>query len=664
MAKIPKMLLPALTLVLAPVTYAQKKTTAPKAAPIKVLKRVNVPAEKVFEHKDFTAVIPAAKTFAPVAYKTQKSAPIEKIPEDLKLKPVDKIAKAIVREKDVSAVPAVKPFEFIADINLKEPQPKTKNLIEISPDEHKMIQAMIFVEYHKRYDLAMPLFVELMENSAFKHQATYQYAETALVEKLYSEFREKMLEAARASKDPAIKRLAIESLVKNMQVLQTSDIEEIEPMVKALDIDTAPYPAYLLKKAKFYSEKGDLKEVEAAVLMIPSEATEYNEATLLKALFDYRRGSPDSAITNLEILWPKVEDNKKDKVRNLAALTLARIYFQKGDYKTALKYFETVHKSSGEWLQAMVEQSWTQILANDNEGAAGNMFTLHTEYFKRTYAPESYVIRTVGYLNLCQYGDGMSVLEDLNRKYKSVHDKLAGFQKNNKTPGAYYELVISFLTNPKQDNYQGVDKAFAMELAHHPSYINIQQQINVYEDEISQFNKTTIDLIRKERETRLEMIKAKNDWAAAQRDPKKSDAAPALESKYLAKYVEHAIFSRARNGIKKVREAAIARITKEENALRQKAAKNLQARYSELVASLKNLVGQQEILAYEIYSGAGEHIRYQMAGGEANKEKQPASVEDKSKYKWKFKGEMWDDEIGHYRSSLKNVCPQENKESI
>ena len=51
-----------------------------------------------------------------------------------------------------------------------------------------------------------------------------------------------------------------------------------------------------------------------------------------------------------------------------------------------------------------------------------------------------------------------------------------------------------------------------------------------------------------------------------------------------------------------------------------------------------------------------------MAGGEANKtDKQPASLtpDDKDNYAWKHKGEVWDDEIGHYRSSLKNVCPQE-----
>jgi ribonuclease HI len=31
------------------------------------------------------------------------------------------------------------------------------------------------------------------------------------------------------------------------------------------------------------------------------------------------------------------------------------------------------------------------------------------------------------------------------------------------------------------------------------------------------------------------------------------------------------------------------------------------------------------------------------------------------KVKWNFKGEIWEDEIGHFRSSLENVCPKEEE---
>ena len=189
--------------------------------------------------------------------------------------------------------------------------------------------------------------------------------------------------------------------------------------------------------------------------------------------------------------------------------------------------------------------------------------------------------------------------------------------------------------------------------------MSVQKQINNYEDENSRFNQITIDLIRKERSARLDMLKAKNDFSAAKREG--SDDAGLLERKFLALAVEHLIYSRAKDGIKKMREKALVRLDTEETSLRLKAASTLQNRYQLFTATLDNLIDQKEVLAYEIYSGAGDHIRFQMAGGEVNQNKTSATLapEEDNSYKWKHKGEVWEDEIGHYRSSLKNVCPAE-----
>lgn len=637
---------------------AQAQST--KTAASKAIPKLNVKAEEYFNPAKLVLQLPAQKNYIDLQLNAKKSPDLVVVPTDIKLMSVDPV-KVIVSPESIAQIPLVKALDFVADPLITEPQTNLKNLVEIKPDEFKMIQALIFLDYQKKYDLAMPLFVELMGHPEYKNQAIFHYAQTALGLKLFSEFREKMIQVSKEAKDPTIKKLAIETIVKNIQHLQVSDIELIEPLAKTFEVDTINYPAYLLKKAKYYSAKGNLVEFESALLMIPSTASEYNEGTLLKAVLNYRRGDLDTALQTLEFLWPTIEVAKKDQIRNLTALTLARLYFQKAEYKTAYKYYLSVDKSSGQWLQSMVEQAWTQILAGDNEGAAGNMFSLHTDFFQKAYAPDTYVVRTVGYLNLCQYGDGVHVLEDLNKKYKSISDKLETYQKNNKDPLSYYDLVKTFLKNSKQDEFDGVPRSFVVELARHPNYMNFQTQINNYEDENNRFNKLTIDLIRKEREARLQMLKAKNEYAQAGRDGKKGDGLLSLEKKFLARGVEHLIYSRAREGIKKMREAAVARLLLEENKLRGQAAKNLQARFTDLVGTLNHLVDQQEVLTYEIYSGAGEHIRFQMAGGETNPDRAQASLtpDDKENYKWKFKGEVWDDELGHYRSSLKNVCPKD-----
>jgi hypothetical protein len=627
---------------------------------VKNIPQLDIGEEKQIEADEYQVQIPEKNNLKVSELRKKQSPKTIEIPTDLNLGQVSTSAKKITSLESVVQVPLVKDLEFIPDPLIAETKPEVTNLVEIKPDEFKMLQALIFLEYQNKYDLAMSLFVELMDVPQFRAQALYHYAETARAQKLSSEFRQKMIQVTTETKDNALKKMAVESLIKNISDLEISDIGLIDPLAEAFQIETSTNSAYLLKKAKYYSEKGNLGEFENALVLIPMTSPEYHEATLLKAVFNYRQGQVDAAILDLEGLWPMIENQKKDQVRNLAALTLARLYFQKGDYKSAYKNYLHIDKSSGQWLQGMVEQAWTQVLAGDNEGAAGNMFSLHTDFFKKAYAPDTYIVRTVGYLNLCQYGDGLNVLDDLKKKYSSINEKLKGFQTENKESIKYYDLVKLWMKNTNLEEVDGVPRAFIVELARHPSYMSAQKQINNYEDENSRFNKITIDLIRKERAARLEMLKAKNALSAARRDGKKNTTD--LEKKFLAVGVEQVIYSRAREGIKKMREAAVARLQKEENSLRLKVALNLQKRYKQFTASLDNLIDQKEVLSYEIYSGAGEHIRFQMAGGEIKDDRAPANITptEKDSYSWKHKGEVWEDEIGHYRSALKNVCPSED----
>ena len=629
---------------------------------VKEIPVLDIGEEREIKSQDYKPNLPAAKQYSLKEFRKNQS------PEFIKINPeLTKYFKAGETKKfAVNAavnLPVVTPLKAFPVYSLVEPTEQLQNLVEIKPEEYKMVQALIFNDYHKKYDLAMSLFVELMDVPQYKQQATYHYAVTALSQKLFSEFRHKMIKVASEATDPALKKLAIESLVKNIKLLEVSDIGKIDPLVYGEDIDTALFPAYLLKKAKYDLDRGNLGEVEESLSLIQTTAPEYKEGVLLKAVFNYRQGQVDVAIQDLEILWPLIENEKKDSVRNLAALTLARLHFQKSNYAEAYKNYLRVDKSSGQWLQSMVEQAWTQVLSGDNIGAAGNMFALHTNYFQKAYAPETYIVRTVGYLNLCQYGDGVTVLGDLKKKYASIYSNIKSFQKKSGDDMKYYDLIKTWMKNVNANEVEGLPRSFVVELARHPSYMLVQKQINNYEDENSRFNKITVDLIRNERTARLEMLKAKNAYTAAKNQKKSSSDVQAAEKKYLALGTEHAIYAKARDGIKKMREAAVERLVLEKKTLVTKASHNLKARYGQFASVLENLIDQNEVLSYEIYSGAGEHIRYQMAGGEAQEKETRNLAAEKSKngYEWKFKEEVWDDEIGHFRSSLKNVCPKDEE---
>src|SRR3989344_1210373 len=626
---------------------------------IKNIPKLDIGEEKEIEAADSDLNLPASREFKAMTAQPRVSPPLLKIPQTALL-PVQQTRK-LASEFNIEKIPTVKQLDIVPEPLVVTSEVALQNLVEIKPDEYKMLQALIFLEYQKKYDLAMSLFVELMDTKEFRSQALYHYALTAYGLGLYSEFRHKMIQVSQETKDLHLKKMAVEQLAKNVGTLENSDIALIDPLVESFDIDITSNEKYLLRRAKYFSEKGDLGQLENSLIFISEKSPLYPEASLLKAIFNYRQGKVDMAIADLENSWPIIEDKKRDQVRNLTALTLARLYFQKGDYKSSYKTYLKIDKSSPSWLQAMVEQAWTQILAGDNEGAAGNMFSMHTDFFRKAYAPDTYIVRTVGYLNLCQFGDGVNVLNDLKKRYSSIQERLEAYQKTSKEPVRYYELVKTWLRNTNVDEVDGLPRAFIVELARHPHFTSVQKQINNYEDENLKFNKIAIDLIRKEREARLKMLQAKNEFLALKRKGVTDSSLQKKEKEFLAVGVEHMIISRAREGIKKMRLSAIARLDKEKDSLRLKAAKNLQGRFDTFVASLGNLVDQNEVLSYEIYSGAGEHIRFQMAGGEINKrESASLAPDEKQSYKWKFKGEVWEDELGHYRSSLKNVCPADD----
>ena len=206
-----------------------------------------------------------------------------------------------------------------------------------------------------------------------------------------------------------------------------------------------------------------------------------------------------------------------------------------------------------------------------------------------------------------------------------------------------------------------VPRSFVAELAVHPSFTNYQQRINNFDDENNRFLKLTADFAAKDAQIKQRIATAKNELQTLKNQRASSQALHQNEIKTLIAELELQIVTRNKEIIKKVRVLSQQQLEKEKTTFRNLAAGAVKERYVELKQTLGKLLEQEEVLAYEVYSGAGEHIRYQMADGKID-DRTPASLtpEEKKSYKWKFRGEVWEDEIGHYRSSLKNVCPHDD----
>jgi tetratricopeptide (TPR) repeat protein len=581
-------------------------------------------------------------------------------------------AKEITGKNAIQNVPDLKIMNEVADPNLElvEAKPEMQPLEEMKPNDYKMLQALIFLEYQKNYELALGLFSELMEDPEYRTEAWYNYALTAKGLGINSEFRMGMIKVATDAKSKEWQEKAVRQLVDNIAILKVSDVKYVDPLITKYDIDTTQNETYQMFRAKYYLEAGQLGMVEDSLIFIGEKSTNYPEATMITALSLYRQGKVDEAIVTLNRLLELTDGDKKGLIRNVGALTLGRMYFQKGAYKESFQAYLKVEKSNPMWLQAMTEQAWTQVMAEDYEGAAGNMFSLHTDFFKNAFAPESYTVRTVGYLNLCQYGDGIQILTEMKKKFAPLKGKLSSYQAaNDKVPAHYYETIKAWMKNVNRKEVDGLPRPFIVEMARHPSFTVPQMEINTTEDEISRFNKVTLTLLEREKAVMRKAGEAGKEISEIRKklidDSKSSSLQESLASatkRQMSFKIQQFIAQKARTSIKKLREMGIARMEKEKSELREQAGLALKNRMTQLAGGLNRVLEQNEVLAYELYSGAGEHIRYQMAGGNITEKERPElKVEADKSLNWKFQGEIWEDEVGHYRSSLKNVCPKEDK---
>lgn len=649
----------------------QKKVVNGKVSNIIVssIPRLDIGSEPVLEAPAFSPLrLPSSTNEQPKLKTTtvRTSPPLI----DFKLKPYTEVVQApkVVAENDAfQKIPDVSMLNPFPTTQPKQPHVELKDLIDMKPNDYKLLQALIFLEIQQNYEMAMGLFAELIDDSKHRVESLYNYALTAKGLGLNSEFRQYMVKVTQESKDKLWQERATKSLVENITVLEKTDIAIIDPLVAKFDVDVTRNDEYQITRAKYYSDIGKLGEMENALLFIDEKSKRYPDALLLNALFNYRQNKVTEATLYLDKLMDTTKGNKRLELRSVGALTLARMQFQQGQYKEAFKSYLLVDKSNPLWLQAMVESAWTQILSQDYEGAAGNMFSLHTDFFKNAFAPESYVVRTVGYLNLCQYGDGIQVLSQMKKKYSPWQEKLSSYQKAHPKTTDYYETLKTWVNNSDMKEIDGLPRSFIVELARHPAFTTVQSQINSYEDEISKFNAVALNMIKLDRQLSQKMRDAQSELGNVKRkvasvkpqglEAKKMSSA---ERKLIAYSIQQHIARKAKTSIKDLRTQGIARIEKEKESLKNQASKALKDRFTQLTSSLEKVLSQTEVLQYEVYAGAGEHIRYQMAGGDISEKERPElKVEKEKSLNWNFKGEIWEDEVGHYRSSLKNVCPSE-----
>lgn len=559
--------------------------------------------------------------------------------------------------------------------NVPAADPNVANADIVSDGEFKILESLLLLKSKETTPLSAGIAQPLLKNPETKEAAHEILGKGMNQLNIRVAGQEHFKELLKTDKNQTRAKRSLQSALNTFHTNDYDDAVFFAPHSIKLKLEDKDLKNLPLSLAKIAIEKKDLQNGWNAILRVPEDSKQAQDAQFLKALIYYRSNSVPEATKELESLLEKLKTqtfvNSKD-LKSLTAATLGQIYFQQGQYKKAFDTYRLVDQEHPLWLETLVESAWSQILLKDYEGAAGNMFSLHTNYFQGAYKPESYIVRTVGYLQLCQFGDALSVLKSFLGKYKYTQKQLNNYKKQNPN---HLEIVRDFLKAGTPKSFAGLPRSLLVEIARDPKFIENQKKLNEIEENAQAMAKLPSqlnDLDQKFHQAQIKYTQLLNELEGhikQSNNPSKRESLLAEKRNFERHIRKNELLRKIVLEAKKGLIAEVESFTPiwNEKKTKIKSIQNvvLQNSYQNLEKDLEHWLDQSELLFYEIHNGAGEHLRYQMATHN-NDKRAPASEKLKAIKKedrdllWSFDGEIWEDEIGHYRSSLKNVCPEES----
>lgn len=660
---------------------------------VEAIPRLRLPKEARFESEKFSLSADAKKTLqskflvtlqSPDELSTMELERLKKKPDLVRsamaMKKIE-IAKGRLDEATLKKLGLVlKPLGLSPETELK-----LAKYIPLTDDEFRFLSGLLLYQDGHQCAAAVGLFHSISNKPQWRAEANYFLAMCSKSLGLMTDFSDRVQKVFESGNGFYSHRLLKEIDWRTPNATTRGFGEALEAALKNPEVTNGQPPEVLATAAAMISESSAAAEKFKTALewakKVPDSHPRYLQSKFVEALAEYQIGSKKRALELQEELIrnPRTEESARE-FQGLIALNLARMYFQEQKYKEAHQAFLTVNKDHPLWLQGLSELGWAQLMAGDYEGAIGNMYSIHSPFFAAAYKPESFVIRTIGYLNLCQYGDAYRTLTVLEKEYRTMLTSIDSYEKSiGSFSDGRYGTVRRFLINFNQagrggseaKDVDGLPTQVIREIARQKDFINLQKALNRQVDEKAVYARIGSEIDRSLKEAQNKVTQSRKRVDQIRRNLASIRQKPALEpnrgpwqaeldselSRLNDRFFSVDLFNEAKKSVVQFNKEVVEGADRRGLDIKKKLETVVANRILKIRTDLSRFMDNNELLRYEVFAASGENIRFQVAGGEKSN-RIPATVIPKSKsLQWDFDGEYWEDEIGHYRSSLKNNCP-------
>ncbi len=652
---------------------------------VKAIPRLDIGVERTIKKTDFTVLDKKVALELPAKPKALPTPELvaQKEVTALTKVPVAVVAKAEPPKRGDFQLGQIVTQKKVDDISLMfaetRPLSELKDFKNISDDELLMLSGTLLYEKKTKCHMVAGLLNELANKPAFSEESNFYLGMCAHKMGFHSEAVTRLLRVLRAE-SPEFARESLTSLVEDLPRDHDQEVVEVIKNLKNKNFvaDEARDSMNFIMARNAHAHEAWGEAVSSAG-SVSEKSKHYADSRYYLGVAQFaQKKEKEAEKTLLELrAWLQKKGGANSNLEALVAINLGRILFMQERFQAAHDEYMKVPKDHPLWVQALIEEGWTQLSLDDAAGAIGNMYSLHSPYFKSVFMPESWVVRTIGYIDICQYGDAYRTLSRMELMHNNELIKVQNYMAASKEPLKYYSTVRNYIKANKSDvDVDGLPAQVIREIARQRGFLNAQNALNDLEDETAQYGLVyniikadQVDNSVKLKRTRDRLAKTKFDLANIKKHPdqerflnewsalKRNDEQLVLTYVYL-----EGLYEKARLGYLTMKSIGIARIDKEKDKLKVEAGHQLALHLKDVKKRLEQISEGNEFLRYEIFAGSGENIRYQVAGGATGETKRiPANIKPQKILNWEFDGEYWEDEIGSYRSALKNNCPNSNR---
>jgi tetratricopeptide (TPR) repeat protein len=141
----------------------------------------------------------------------------------------------------------------------------------------------------------------------------------------------------------------------------------------------------------------------------------HNKYLFKRALREIYDNRIDTAISLLKTVIGKLENG--DPLKDDARKTLARLYYEKGNFADADMLYQQIEMNIVEQAQNLLERAWAHYRLGNPQRAMGLLYSFEAPSFANAFTPEFYILKSFIYKDVCHYQSAMQVLEKFKARY-------------------------------------------------------------------------------------------------------------------------------------------------------------------------------------------------------------------------------------------------------